>query len=124
MQRVIFRTEDFEFSARFNDSAAAKKLLGGMPISSLVSTWGDEIYFDTGIEAPADNATLDVSSGDIAYWPAGTSLCVFFGKTPASRGMDKPVPAGPVVIVGRTDASPDDLRAIPANQEITVSLEK
>ncbi len=122
MRRVVFRTDDFTFTAQFNDSAAAKKLLKAMPITSQVSTWGDEIYFDTGIEAPAGKATLDVSPGDIAYWPAGTSLCVFFGKTPASRGTDKPVPASPVVIVGKTDASPEDLRAIPANQEIVVSL--
>lgn len=122
MQKVDFSTDDFAFTARFNDSPAAKKLLKGMPIRSMVSTWGDEIYFDTGISAPADNATLDVSPGDIAYWPAGTSLCVFFGKTPASKGTDKPVPASPVVIVGSTDASPDDLRSIPANQEITVSI--
>lgn len=122
MKTVIFRTQDFGFTARFNDSATARKLLKSMPITSLVSTWGDEIYFDTGIEASAANATLDVSAGDIAYWPAGTSLCIFFGKTPASRGTDKPVPASPVVIVGKTDASPEDLRSIPANQEITVSL--
>lgn len=124
MRRVVFRTDDFTFMAQFNDSAAAKKLLKSMPITSQVSTWGDEIYFDTGIEASAANSTLDVSPGDIAYWPAGTSLCVFFGKTPASRGTDKPVPASPVVIVGRTDASPDDLRGIAANQEIIVSLEE
>lgn len=124
MQRVVFRTEGFVFAARFNDSPAAKKLIKGMPIRSMVSTWGDEIYFDTGIEIRGGNATLDVSPGDIAYWPAGTSLCIFFGKTPASKGTDKPVPASPVVIVGSTDASPDDLRSIPANQEITVSLEE
>lgn len=124
MQRVVFRTEDFVFAARFNDSPAAKKIIKGLPIRSMVSTWGDEIYFDTGIEIPGGNSTLDVSPGDIAYWPAGTSLCVFFGKTPASKGTDKPVPASPVVIVGSTDASPNDLRSIPANQEITVSLEE
>ncbi len=124
MRRVIFRTDDFTFTAQFNDSATARKLLKAMPITSQVSTWGDEIYFDTGIEASDRNATLDVSPGDIAYWPAGTSLCVFFGKTPASRGTDKPVPASPVVLVGKTDASPDDLRAISANQEIIVSFEE
>ncbi len=124
MRRVIFRTGSFGFAAVFNDSPAAKKLLKGMPISSQVSTWGDEIYFDTGIEASPANSTLDVSPGDIAYWPAGTSLCIFFGKTPASRGTDKPVPAGPVVVVGRTDAGPDDLRSIQPNEEITVSLEE
>lgn len=122
MRIVSFRTADFSFIAEFNDSAAAAALISGMPITSLVSTWGDEIYFDTGIDAPADRSTRDVSVGDIAYWPDGKSLCIFFGATPASRGADKPVPASPVVIVGKTGASPEELRIIQANQEIVVSL--
>jgi hypothetical protein len=122
MRIISFRTADFSFIAEFNDSAAARALISGMPISSFISTWGDEIYFDTGIDTPADGAAVEVSVGDVAYWPAGKSLCIFFGRTPASRGTDKPVPASPVVIVGKTGASPEELRTIPANQEIIVSL--
>lgn len=121
MTRILFRTAEHEFTADFDDSPASKKLIAHLPIASFVSTWGDEIYFDTGIEAPADGATMDVSTGDVAYWPAGKSLCIFFGRTPASKD-DRPVPASPVVVVGRTGADPDELRAILANQEIIVRL--
>ena len=27
-----------------------------------------------------------VDEGDVAYWPEGNCFCVFFGKTPASKG--------------------------------------
>ncbi len=29
-----------------------------------------------------------VEMGDVAYWPDGPSLCLFFGRTPASRGYE------------------------------------
>ena len=62
---------------------------------------------------------MEVVPGDIAYWPQGKCLCVFFGPTPASSD-EKPVPASPVVIVGKTDASADSLRAIDGGEEIKV----
>ena len=53
--------------------------------------------------------TMDVSVGDIAYWPEGKCLCIFFGRTPASTD-DKPVPASEVVIDGKTRVDVELLR--------------
>lgn len=123
MKQVIFQTTGQSFSVGFNDSEASQTILKNLPIRSRVSLWGNEIYFDTGISAPLSGATSDVSPGDVAYWPDGKCLCVFFGKTPASRGTDKPVPASPVVIVGRTGAAPDELRRVKQGENITVYLQ-
>lgn len=82
-----------------------------LPIESKVKIWGDEIYFDTGISAPLESATLNVEVGDIAYWPQGRCLCIFFGRTPASNS-DKPVPVSEVVLVGKTSLDPDLLRQV------------
>jgi hypothetical protein len=38
-------------------------------------------------------------------------LCVFFGKTPASKGSE-PRPASDVTVIGRTDAEPALLRKV------------
>ena len=62
---------------------------------------------------------MDVAVGDIAYWPQGKCLCVFFGITPASTS-DKPEPASAVGIVGRTAATPELLRKAEAGQKIVV----
>ncbi len=120
--RVLFKTGSFSFEAEFNDSPAAKKIVENLPIESEVSTWGDEIYFDTGISCPADDKTMDLEVGDVGYWPQGKCLCVFFGPTPASSG-EKPVPASHVVVVGKTGASSESLKAIKGGEKITVSVD-
>lgn len=118
--KVIFQTKKISFEAELNNSEASKKLIENLPINSDVNTWGDEIYFDTGITAPSDGKTMDTNIGDIGYWPQGKCLCVFFGPTPASEGF-KPVPASHVVIVGKTTASPDILKTIKDGEKITVT---
>jgi len=119
--RVVFKTEQGDFEAGFLENATAKKILENLPIESRVKTWGDEIYFDTGIDAPSEGATLNVNVGDIAYWPEGKCLCIFFGPTAISKA-DKPVPASEVVIVGRTSASPDFLREIKSRTKIRMEM--
>ena len=118
--RVVFKTGSFTFESDFNGSPAAKKILESLPVESSVRTWGDEIYFDIGLDCPTDGKTTDVEIGDVGYWPEGKCLCVFFGPTPASSG-EKPVPASHVVIVGKTTASPPELKSIKAGEAIKVS---
>nr|MBP6333007.1 hypothetical protein [Aminivibrio sp.] len=47
--------------------------------------------------------------GDVALWPAGNALCIFFGPTPASSG-DEPRMASPGVLVGRITGDATVLR--------------
>ncbi|MBU2044655.1 MAG: hypothetical protein KJ977_01210 [Candidatus Omnitrophica bacterium] len=118
--KAIFKTEQASFSVEFNDSLTAREIFAKLPLNSTVSTWGDEIYFDIGFKASAQGATMEVSVGDVAYWPQGKCLCVFFGPTPDSVTQE-PVPASPVVIVGKASASQDQLRAIELGEKIIVS---
>jgi len=121
MMKVTFKTESFSFEVDFNDSLTASEIVKNLPIESTISTWGDEIYFDIGFKASADGATMDLGIGDVAYWPQGKCLCVFFGPTPASTSP-APVPASPVVIVGKTSASKEDLKTIPLGEKIEVLI--
>lgn len=74
-------------------------------------TWGDELYFDVPVQMEEENARGSVTKGDIGYWPAGMTLCIFYGKTPLSESEGKIVPASPVNIVGKIDKS-DRLKRI------------
>lgn len=121
MNKVLIESEggQIELKLELLDTPAAKKIKESLPIESRVKTWGDEIYFDTGIIAPAQGATMDVSIGDIAYWPDGKCLCIFFGRTPASSD-DKPVPASEVVIVAKTSLDPALLCKVKSGSKIRV----
>lgn len=117
--KIEIAGKEVEFEVEFLNNATAKKILESMPIRSKVKTWGDEIYFDTNISAPAEGATMDVAVGDVAYWPTGKALCIFFGRTPASSG-DKPIPASEVVVVGKTSLDPALLRKAKSGSVVKV----
>jgi len=119
--KIIFKTESLEFSAEFNNTLTAKEIIQKLPITSTVSRWGDEIYFDIGFKVSAEGATMEVEVGDVAYWSQGKCLCIFFGPTLASSSL-KPVPASPVVIVGKTSALAGELKQIQLGEKISVSL--
>ena len=121
MVRVRFKTSKRSFEGTFNDNAIAAVMAQRLPISSTVMRWGDEIYFDVPVKMTNTQPTREVKIGDIAYWPDGPCLCVFFGKTPASNAND-PRPASDVTIIGHTDAPANLLRAIP--ESTTLHLER
>jgi uncharacterized protein len=86
--------------ARLNDSKTARAIWNTLPIEARGETWGDEIYFDIGLTAPAETPREVVDVGDLAYWPPGRALCIFFGPTPVSRDGECR-PASPVNVVGK-----------------------
>jgi hypothetical protein len=77
-----------------------KAILDALPVESRVNRWGDEIYFTIPVEVGPENTTSKVEVGDVAYWPPGKALCIFFGPTPISED-DRPKPASPVNVVGK-----------------------
>ena len=86
-----------------------KAILNALPFESRVNRWGDEIYFTIPVDAEPENPTSDVEVGDVAYWPPGKALCIFFGPTPISEG-EKPKPASPVNVVGKVKGDATVLR--------------
>ena len=68
------------------DTKTAHIISKSKEFSSLISTWGDEIYFKTPINGIKleENARDIVYFGEIAYWVEGNSIAIGFGKTPAS----------------------------------------
>ena len=68
------------------DTKTAHIISKSMEFSSLISTWGDEIYFKTPIKGIKleENARDTVDFGEIAYWVEGNSIAIGFGITPAS----------------------------------------
>jgi hypothetical protein len=76
-------------------------VLKALPLEAEASTWGDEIYFGIPVNAELEESAQDaVDLGDLAYWPPGSALCIFYGRTPVSTSTEIR-PASPVNIIGR-----------------------
>ena len=117
--RALCKAERRTFEIEFFDSQAGREIFSQLPVNSVVSTWGDEIYFDLGFKVSASGACMELKVGDVAYWPQGKALCIFFGPTPASN-TEAPVPASPVVRVGRTLARRQDLKMVQLGERISL----
>jgi hypothetical protein len=101
-REVRIKVGELEVKAWFNETDTATKVFEILPITSSVNIWGHEIYFSIPIETGLEDARETVDLGDIAYWPQGNALCLFFGRTPVS-GVDEIRPISPVNIIGRIE---------------------
>jgi hypothetical protein len=116
---ITIKAGAIQVQAELNSTRTAKALLAILPFKAKVNTWGDEIYFDVPLNMEIEDGKQVVEMGDVAYWPDGPSLCLFFGRTPASRGHEIRA-ASPVTIVGRIIGDPKVLKAVRQGAEVTV----
>ncbi len=101
--------------AEIFDTASGRALAEVLPLEVPFQTWGDEFYFSVPMHPlPLEpDARTEMEAGDIAYWPEGNAVAIFFGPTPASEG-ERPVAYGPVNRIGRFSGKPDRLRQVAA----------
>jgi Cyclophilin-like len=62
MTRIRFEFGTLALDAELLDTPTAKAVLAALPLSSVVLTWGEEIYFDVPITVPRETG----ASGDHA----------------------------------------------------------
>ena len=90
-----------------------------LPVTGVLSRWGDEIYFSTDISAPLEKGIDELTIGDIAYWPTGKIICIFFGPTPASIGTE-PRAAALVNRIGHITSNIEKLRLVTNKSQIII----
>jgi hypothetical protein len=113
-----------ELSAELNDSPTAKELTSLLPFEFIMSRWGDEYYGDCGIKVDLSHDARDVMEiGELAVWPTGRALCIFFGPTPASKGKE-PRAVSPVNPVGRLIDSPEALKKLGSSIHVKIEITK
>lgn len=103
------------------DSPELEKLLRESPFTAEANRWGDEIYFDLPVKLRFKGERTLMEVGEVAYWPEGNSLCLFFGPTPISKG-DKPVAYSKVKPLGRVVEGLKDLRKVKDGEEIRAEI--
>ena len=91
-----------------NSPKTCKSILDSLPFSVNAHLWGEEIYTDESpITQPEENAKDLVELNDVAYWPNGRAICLFFGPTPiGEKGEIKPYSGvnvvGKIINTGRS----------------------
>lgn len=100
-----------ELIGALSDSPIAASIWQFLPLESWGETWGGEIYFPIRLQVENTEPVERVKLGDIAYWPDGPDLCIFFGPTPKSTD-EVPVVASPVTVIGSFQFGEHDFRLI------------
>jgi hypothetical protein len=109
-------------------SRTVDAIIKSLPLEIIMNRWGDELYSEpTEIKMEEENAVSIVDLFDVAFWPEGSALCFFYGRTPISN--DRILPYSPVNVVGKIKSRPSSvsefLRAVEdshVNGRIPVSL--
>ena len=119
-RKISISAGDVSVTAALNDSRTADLLWDALPLEASVNTWGDEIYFRIAVQADEEDGASDVvDMGTVAYWPPGQALCLFFGRTPVSRG-DEIRAASPVNVMGAIDGDATVLKQVSSGTQVVV----
>ena len=109
---IKIKVDDLVFDGELNDTGTAGRVYEVLPIEGEVNLWGKEIYFSTPVKADnRDELRAEMVVGELAFWPSGRAVCIFWGATPASVG-NEPRAVSPVVPIGKLTgdiASLDDI---------------
>lgn len=101
-RKILITAGGVQVTAALNDSPTADAVWDALPISASASVWGDEIYFGVPVQDDERDAVPVVEMGDVAFWPPGRAVCLFFGPTPISAGGEIR-PASPVNVIGKIE---------------------
>ncbi len=106
MSDIRVLVDGTELSAEWSDESPETRaaIEEALPIEGDATRWGEELYFRSDIDLPAESPRAEVEPGTLAYWPQGNAICLFWGPTPASTG-DEPRAASPVNVFAHADVS-------------------
>jgi hypothetical protein len=110
-QRVRITAGSVSCVATLHANRTASAIWNALPIEGHVNRWGDEIYFDVGIDLDEEDGREVVEVGDVAFWPPGNAVCIFWGPTPASQGQE-PRAASAVNVFGHIALGATELASV------------
>jgi hypothetical protein len=119
-KKIRLNVHGKSITATLNSSETAKLLFNRLPLKLMLERWGDEYYGDCGLMVNASHdARMEMEIGEIAVWPEGSALCIFFGPTPVSKDH-KPRAISPVNPIGKIEEDTTFLKSLPGSIEIEI----
>jgi len=119
VKKIKIKASKVEVTASLNEPDTASRVWELVPFTDHANVWGEEIYFAVPLETGPENPQETVALGDVAYWPPGQALCLFFGKTPVSRGKEIR-PYSPVNVIGHIEGDPRVLKQVKEGDVVVV----
>ena len=98
--------------ARFLSPRTVDGLLRKLPVDGRAALWKEEVYFKVPFEMGAEKPKSKVDTGAIAFWPVGSAICVFYGKTQ---------PYSPVNLLGNITKNLDLFKSVKEGQHISLT---
>ncbi len=77
---------------RFMAPRTVDTIVRKLPMEGRAALWKEEVYFEIPVRHGEEKAKPNVETGTLAFWPMGSALCVFYGKSQ---------PYSPVSILGK-----------------------
>ena len=96
---------------RFLAPRSVDTLVRKLPIEGRAALWKEEIYFEIPVKMGEEKAKPTVETGTIAFWPMGSALCVFYGKSQ---------PYSPVSILGKITKNLELFKQVKSGTRIRV----
>ena len=84
-----------------------------LPVEGRAALWKEEVYFEIPVKIGEEKAKPIVEVGNIAFWPMGSALCVFFGESQ---------PYSPVNILGKITKNLQLFNQVKSGATIKVEL--
>ena len=89
----------------------AGAILRTLPVEGRAAIWKEEVYFEMPVKAGEEKAKATVEKGDLAFWPMGSALCIFYGESQ---------PYSPVNLVGRVTKNLEAFQKVKSGAKIRV----
>jgi hypothetical protein len=84
-----------------------------LPLEGRAALYKEEIYFEISLKMGEEKAKAMVESGTIAFWPMGSAICVFYGKSQ---------PYSPVSVLGKVTSNLELFKQVKSGSTIKVAL--
>ncbi len=96
---------------RFLAPRSVDTLVRKLPVEGRAALWKEEIYFEIPVKMGEEKAKPSVEIGTIAFWPMGSALCIFYGKSQ---------PYSPVNILGKVTRNLEVFKQVKSGTRIKV----
>lgn len=98
---------------RFLAPRSIDTIVRKLPVEGRAALYKEEVYFETSLKMGEEKAKATVEQGTIAFWPMGSAICVFYGKSQ---------PYSPVSILGKVTSNLDLFKQVKSGTKIRVAL--